>query len=33
MGWFDFSFDFQPNFARRPATLNDSVLKRYFYQF
>lgn len=30
---FDFSFDFQPNFARRPATLNDSVLKRYFYQF
>ena len=30
---FDFSFDFQPNFSRRPATLKDSILKRYWYQF
>lgn len=30
---FDFSFDFQPNFSRRPATLNDSVVKRYFREF
>lgn len=30
---FDFSFDFQPDFSRRPATLNDSVFKRYLHQF
>ena len=30
---FDFSFDFQPNFSNRPATLHDSVVKRYFHKF
>jgi hypothetical protein len=30
---FDFSFDFQPNFTRRPSTFKDSISKRYFYEF
>lgn len=30
---FDFSFDFQPNFTNRPATLYDSTMKRYIRQF
>lgn len=28
---FDFAFEFQPNFANRPDTLNDSTYKRYFH--
>lgn len=28
---FDFAFDFQPNFASRPATLNSNSFKRYYH--
>lgn len=30
---FDFSFDFQPNFSKRPNSINNGLFKRYFYSF
>ena len=30
---FDFAFEFQPNFEARPSMFNDTVLKRYVFEF